>query len=257
MCSDGVALAVPFLIGTLVSTAGKVGRTGPGGRGTLRPRAAPGVTFLDMVTMSMNRAIHGAVLRDLARFVAALEDFPAGDGTRARHLMTAWANFDAQLTHHHEGEHAIAWPALRSLGVSQDVLAAMDVEHAHMAEALTRSRAAVAEIATTPSREHAQAALTAITELRTVTGEHLEHEEEALEDFYLSRRDTPEMKAMGRAFAKVGPVRGGRFFAWVLDGASPDERAAVTHEVPGPVLSVLTRVFGRSYRKDVAPVWQS
>ena len=41
---------------------------------------------------------------------------------------------------------------------------------------------------------------------------------------------------MGRAFGKVGPAKGGRFFAWVLDGASPDERAAVPHEVPGPVL---------------------
>ncbi len=59
------------------------------------------------------------------------------------------------------------------------------------------------------------------------------------------------------AFAKVGPVRGGRFFAWVLDGASPDERTAVTSEVPGPVLAVITVLFGRSYRKDVAPVWRS
>ena len=37
--------------------------------------------------------------------------------------------------------------------------------------------------------------------------------------------------------------------------AFPEERAAVIGEVPGPVLSVLTTVFGRGYRKDVAPVW--
>ena len=35
---------------------------------------------------------------------------------------------------------------------------------------------------------------------------------------------------MGKEFGKVGPVKGGRFFAWVLDGASPDERAAIAHE---------------------------
>ena len=121
----------------------------------------------------------------------------------------------------------------------------------------TRSRAAVAAVAGSPHTEQSKAALTAVTELRLVTGEHFEHEEAAIEDFYLTRRDTPEMKAMGRAFAKVGPVRGGRFFAWVLDGASPDERAAVSHEIPGPVLAVLTRVFGRGYRRDVAPVWRS
>jgi len=44
--------------------------------------------------------------------------------------------------------------------------------------------------------------------------------------------------------------------AWVLDGASPEERAAVSGEVPGPVLAVLTTVFGRGYRKQVAPVWR-
>ena len=69
---------------------------------------------------------------------------------------------------------------------------------------------------------------------------------------YLAKKDTPEIKAMGRAFARVSPARGGRFFAWVLDGASVDERAAVTSEVPAPVLTVLGGVFGRSYRKNVS-----
>jgi hemerythrin-like domain-containing protein len=210
-----------------------------------------------MVTMSMNRAIHGAFRRDLERFVAALEAFRSGDHERARQLTAAWANFDDQLTRHHEGEHEIAWPALHALGVTKELLATMDAEHASMAAALTKTRAAMAVLAATPGSEQAQAALAAITELRAVTGEHLDHEESELEDLYVSKRDTPEMKAMGRAFAKVGPVRGGRFFAWVLDGASPEERAAVTGEVPGPVLAVLTGVFGRSYRRDVAPAWRN
>jgi hypothetical protein len=53
----------------------------------------------------------------------------------------------------------------------------------------------------------------------------------------------------------VSPARGGRFFAWLLDGAGPDERAAVSGTVPGPVLKLLTGIFGRGYRKNVAPVW--
>ena len=50
---------------------------------------------------------------------------------------------------------------------------------------------------------------------------------------------------MGKKFAKVSPARGGRFFAWLLDGASADEAAAVRSTVPGPVLKILTAVFGR------------
>ena len=62
---------------------------------------------------------------------------------------------------------------------------------------------------------------------------------------------------MGRAFGKVSPARGGRFFAWVLDGASPEERAAVTREVPGPVVTIIGGIFGRGYRKNVASLWRT
>jgi hypothetical protein len=89
-----------------------------------------------------------------------------------------------------------------------------------------------------------------------VTAVHLDHEEVELEPVYQAQRETPELKAMGKEFAKVSPARGGRFFAWLLDGASAEERAAVTREVPGPVVTVISGVFGRGYRKNVAPVWK-
>jgi len=65
------------------------------------------------------------------------------------------------------------------------------------------------------------------------------------------------MKAMGKQFAKVSPAKGGRFFAWVTDGASPEEMAAITDNVPKPVLAIMSGIFGRGYRRDVAPVWRS
>ena len=60
---------------------------------------------------------------------------------------------------------------------------------------------------------------------------------------------------MGREFGKRSPAFAGRFFAWVTDGATAEERAAM--EVPAPVFAVLNGVWGRGYRKDVAPVWRS
>ena len=208
-----------------------------------------------MGEMSMNKAIHGAFRRDLDRFVSALERFTAGDRARAHGLGAAWANFDDQLTYHHEGEHRIAWPALESVGVSKDLIATMDAEHETMAAALADARTAMAAFTASATRSDADAALDAIRKLREVTVAHLDHEEAEIEDVYLAKKDTPEIKAMGRAFGRVSPARGGRFFAWLLDGASVDERAAVTSEVPGPVLAVLGGVFGRSYRKDVSSVW--
>jgi hypothetical protein len=210
-----------------------------------------------MSEMSMNKAIHGAVRRDLDRFIAALSAFPPGDLTRARQLAVAWENFEDQLTYHHEGEHTIAWPALEAVGVSKELLATLDAEHESMAAALADARTAIGALTRTAGAEQSTAALAACRALKAVTVAHLDHEEAEIEDVYLANRDTPELKAMGKAFGKVSPARGGRFFAWLLDGASPEERKAVTREVPGPVVFVIGGIFGRGYRKNVAPVWES
>jgi hypothetical protein len=209
-----------------------------------------------MVAMSMNKVIHGAVRRDLDRFVDALAAFRDGDGVRARQLGTAWDNFDAQLTVHHEGEHEIAWPAMESVGVSKELLATLDEEHDRMAEALAITRAAMTAFRSSATGADATAARTAMESLRAVTLTHLDHEEAESEAVYLANADGPEMKAMGKQFAKVSPAKGGRFFAWVLDGASPDERAAITDSVPKPVLTIIGGIFGRGYRRDVASVWR-
>ena len=63
---------------------------------------------------------------------------------------------------------------------------------------------------------------------------------------------------MGKKFSRrSGPATAGVFFAWVQDGASPQEQAALAASVPGPVLKVMSGLFGRRYRKEVAPVWSS
>lgn len=206
-------------------------------------------------SMSMNKVIHAAFRRDLDRFVAALGSFPAGDRRRAAELGVAWENFDDQLTYHHEGEHETAWPALQKIGVSPDLLAEMDAEHDTMAQALTAARTAIGELTRSAGAEHAEAARAAMENLRTVTVAHLDHEEAELEQVYLDHVDDPAIVEMGKTFAKVSPARGGRFFAWLLDGAGPAERAALAGTVPGPVLKIITGVFGRGYRRSVAPVW--
>jgi hypothetical protein len=210
-----------------------------------------------MAAMSMNKAIHGAVRRDLDRFVLALGAFRDGDASRAAQLGTAWDNFDSQLTLHHEGEHEIAWPAMESIGVSKELLATFDREHERMAEALELARSAMTSLRRSGTSADAAAARTAMENLQAVTTTHLDHEEREIEPVYLAHADSPEMKAMGRQFSKVSPSRGGQFFAWVTDGATAEEQEAVTGNVPKPVLAILTGIWGRSYRRDVAPVWRS
>ena len=160
-----------------------VSRESPGARDPLRadrfalPSPAVASYPRGVATMSMNKAIHHAFRRDLARFVQALDGFSEGDATRAELLGKAWDNFDFQLTKHHEGEHEIAWPALAQVGVSQDVLDQMDAEHEVMAERLAAARGAMAAFRAAATRANADAARQAMAELQTVTTEHLDHEE--------------------------------------------------------------------------------
>ncbi len=206
--------------------------------------------------MSMNRVIHLAFRRDLDRFVAALDVFPPGDTVRAAALGRAWANFDEMLSDHHEGEHEIAWPHLERAGVPRALLDEMDAEHEVMAGALEIAREEMNGLVRDPSRARAVTAREAMRGLRDVTVRHLDHEETEIESFYLEHADHPEIKAMGKEFGKRSPQFAGRFFAWVTDGASPQEQAAFKENVPGPVFAVLSSVWGRGYRKEVAPVWR-
>jgi hypothetical protein len=61
---------------------------------------------------------------------------------------------------------------------------------------------------------------------------------------------------MGKKFSRSQPIgKAGWFMAWLDDGATPEERAALRANVPGPVVAIIGGVFGRRYRKEIAPVW--
>lgn len=204
----------------------------------------------------MNTLIHCAIRRDLTRFLDGLAAFRDGDRGRAEQLAVAWANFESQLTRHHEGEHDVAWPALQAVGVDAELLMQMDAEHHRMAEALAAAGSAMAALRDSASAKDANAARMAMAHLNTVTVEHLDHEESVLEPVYQAKRDDQAIKAMGRTFAKEKPAVAGRFFAWLSDGATPQERAGMAANVPRPVLAVLGGIYGRGYRRDIAPVWR-
>ena len=206
--------------------------------------------------MSMNKVIHAAVRRDLERFRRALEAFTDGDRERAAALHRAWVNFDAQLTEHHEGEHEIAWPALTSIGIAEATIASFDSEHDRMAADLAATRGTMASLERTATRADADAAAVAMRSLQTTTVSHLDHEERETESVLVQHEGDPAMKEMGKKFSRrTGPREAGIFFAWVQDGATVEEKAALAAQVPRPVLGIVGGVFGRRYRNQVAPVW--
>jgi hemerythrin-like domain-containing protein len=209
-------------------------------------------------SMSMNKVIHCAVRRDLRRFRAALDRFSDGDRSRAAALHRAWENFDAQLTDHHEGEHEVAWPALQEMGVDAGSITTFDDEHHAMAADLATTRTAMEQLARSATRADADAAGAAMARLEATTLTHLDHEEQETEPVLAASHGSPAYKRMSQQFSRRSGIgTAGTFFAWMDDGASAQERAALRESVPGPVLAIIGGVFGRTYRKEVAPVWAS
>jgi iron-sulfur cluster repair protein YtfE (RIC family) len=206
---------------------------------------------------TMNTIIHAAFRRDLGRFDAALADFPAGSQPRADQLFTAWQNYAAQLHHHHSDEETIFFPALRELGADETLISTLDGEHEAMLAALAGADAAMKALHAEPSADNAAGARAAITNLQTVLVAHLEHEERDLEPFAASKLSTPQAKQAQVAVRKAHKGNAGTFMAWLADGADPDASAALRHEIPAPVLFMLTRVAGRRYNREIAPVWAS
>ena len=206
--------------------------------------------------MTMNRVIHAAVRRDFERTARALDAFRDGDAVRAAELARAWDHLASQLTHHHEQEDRLIWPALESLGVDPVLLGEMESEHQAMHDALVAVSAAVTRLAGSARNEDATVAAEALEHARTVTERHLRHEEDELEPQLLQHVESPEWKAVEKQIRSQSPLVAGDFFAWVLDGLPAREEAHVRATVPAPVILVMSRVFGLGYRRRIAPVWR-
>jgi hypothetical protein len=209
-----------------------------------------------MAELTMNQVIHAAVRRDVTRTEQALRALPDGDRARAKQIQAGWAHLVGQLKHHHESEDALVWPYLRSVGTDEALLQAMESEHEAMATALASATEAVAGVATNPTAAVAGAAADVVAQASEVINRHLEHEEKDAEPLVLAREDDPAWKTVEKQLRPKRMTDAGAALAWMQDGAGPRELASLRATIPPPVLFVISRVFGRSYRRDIAPIWR-
>ena len=115
----------------------------------------------------------------------------------------------------------------------------------------------MARLRSTASRSDADVAAAAMERLQVTTVSHLDHEEAVTEEPLRQKEGDPALKEMGKQFSRrSSPAKAGTFFAWMQDGATQEEESALRANVPGPVLVLLSGLFGRRYRKEVATVWR-
>ncbi len=205
--------------------------------------------------LSMNQIIHAAVRRDVTRTEQALRALDDGDSGRAREIQVAWRNLVRELTHHHEAEDANIWPFLSQRGFDPALLAEMESEHAAMKQALGSASTAINEVVKASTSAQAGSAADVVADFARVVNAHLEHEERDLEPIAAGLEDDPEWKAMVKKLRPASIVDAANALAWMQDGAGERERSSLRQTIPGPVVTLLTLLLARRYRREVAPVW--
>ena len=204
----------------------------------------------------MNQIIHAAVRRDVARTEQALRRLGDGDAARARQVQAAWQNLVRELTHHHEAEDEILWPFLLERGVDADLLHEMESEHVAMKEALGSASAAIDGVVAAPTTVTAASAADVVARSSEVINRHLDHEERDVEAPMGDLESDPEFKALSKKLRPASIVDAANALAWMQDGAGERERGALRAAIPGPVVSLLTLLLARRYRREVAPAWR-
>lgn len=153
---------------------------------------------------------------------AALRAFRAEDSARAKALDRAWQTLRNQLRHH----------------VDESAQEAID-------ESVQTATVAIAVLASDPCADHAAAAVEAVTVAAAVTDRHL------------GRGTAAEAPAdIEETLDRGGPFFAGEMLAWLQDGGEPQVRRALDEQVPPTVRTIYSRVFGRSYHREVAPTWR-
>ncbi len=161
-----------------------------------------------------------------------------------------------ELTHHHEAEDQLVWPFLLSRGLDAELMGAMEGEHAAMKNALAEAGRAIDGVVAEPTASRARAAADTVSRSSVVINDHLEHEESDVEPLVAQFEDDPEWKAVSKKLRPAALADAGSALAWMQDGAGERELTSLRATIPGPVVTVMARVFGRRYAREVAPTWR-
>jgi hypothetical protein len=197
-------------------------------------------------------ASHNAFRRDLVNLARAAKFADLPDPARRRSVSAGWETFKRQLHTHHSAEDQLIWPALRErLSHSENALSVLDEMEAEH-ELIDPMLAAVdAELGVNgDDRTASGRAGDAVDVLvGTLTG-HLAHEERDALPLIGVALTAAEWRGVGFKIARQNGLSGGsEMFAWMLDGADPDEVRATLGQLPPPLRVVYRRIWKPRYSK--------
>ena len=196
-------------------------------------------------------AAHAAFRRDLAQLARAATFADLPDPGRRASVQAGWELFKRQLHIHHTAEDEIVWPALRERLTrsenAQSVLDAMEAEHRQIDPLLAAVDVAFAR-ADHGHRADVRAIGDAADALAGSLTAHLTHEERDGLPLIGEALTSAEWRRVGfRIVRKNGLSAGGEMFAWLADGADPDQATAAIGTLPPPARLVYRAIWKPRY----------
>ena len=188
-------------------------------------------------------AAHEALRRDLVGLAHAAADADGRGPARREAVRYGWEVFQRQLHIHHTAEDELVWPALRARLPASDaarsVLDAMAAEHQQIDPLL----AAVNRAMSHPGGDDGTLGDT-VDGLTMALHGHLGHEERDALPLIGTALTAAEWRVVGRRIGVRNLRRAPEMFAWMLEGAAPEQVTAATGQLPPPA-RVLYRAVWR------------
>jgi hypothetical protein len=198
-------------------------------------------------------AAHAAFRRDLTRLAraASFADGVLPDPARRAAVQAGWETFKRQLHLHHTAEDTVVWPTLRQRLAhsdhAQSVLDEMEAEHQMIDPLIAAVDDAFGDESGPPPAAGAAAATNALT---TSLSRHLTHEErDGLPLIGVALTATEWRRAGIKIARRSGLSDAGEMFAWIADGADPEQAAAAVGTLPPPARLVYRAIWRPRYQR--------
>lgn len=204
-------------------------------------------------------AAHAAFRRDLTRLAraAAFADLP--DPARRASVRAGWETFKRQLHLHHTAEDTVVWPALRQRLAhsdhAQSVLDEMEAEHELIDPLIAAVDDAFGDAFGGASGDafggaHAAGVAAATDALNVSLSRHLTHEERDGLPLIGVALTAAEWRAVGVKIARrSGLSNAGEMFAWIADGAEPEQARAAIGTLPPPARLVYRAIWRPRFQR--------
>jgi iron-sulfur cluster repair protein YtfE (RIC family) len=205
-------------------------------------------------------AAHAAFRRDLSRLAHAAALADPLDPARRASVQAGWETFKRQLHLHHTAEDTLVWPALRQRldhsEHAQSVLDEMEAEHqlidpllAAVDDAFGGALGGALGGPLGGAFGGAVSVAAATDALADSLSSHLAHEERDGLPLIGVALTAAEWRGVGVKIARrSGLSNAGEMFAWIADGADPDQAAAAVGALPPPARLVYRAIWKPRYQ---------